>query len=216
MAATYVTLAELRSALGIGALYTDSVLEEVCQSAQDLVDVMLWHNTAPVVATSLTSNVATIAIASTPIYNVGQSVTISSCGAIYNGSYTITALGSGSFWNSSIYQTGAFAWGNSTELSTNTISYFQYAKTNANDVTHLVRPYGKVTGPEHVTYATTPAVREASLMVAINIWQSRQAPGNGASSIDFGVPQPFKMGFALMATVRGLLAPYLAPSAMVG
>jgi hypothetical protein len=212
MAATYVTMAELRSALGIGSLYLDATIEEVAQAAQDLVDVMLWHNTAPVIATSLTSNVATIAIASTPVFNVDQSVTISKAGSTFNGTYTITGLTSGEFWNTSIYQTGAFAWGNYSGLSQAGISYFQYAKTASNALTQLVRPYGKVLGVENMT----PAVREASLMVAINIWQSRQAPGNGASSIDFGVPQPFKMGFALMATVRGLLAPYLAPSAMVG
>jgi hypothetical protein len=217
MAATYVTMAELRSALGIGSLYLDATIEEVAQAAQDLVDVMLWHNTAPVIATSLTNNVATIAIASTPVFNVGQTVTISSCGATYNGAYTITGLTSGEFWNTSIYQTGAFAWGNYSGLTQSGISYIQYAKTASNDLTHLVRPYGKAAAAEHGTaYASVPAVREASLMVAINIWQSRQAPGNGASSIDFGVPQPFKMGFALMATVRGLLAPYLAPSVMVG
>ena len=217
MAATYVTMAELRSALGIGSLYLDATIEEVAQAAQDLVDVMLWHNTAPVIATSLSNNVATIAIASTPIFNVDQSVTISKAGATFNGTYTITGLTSGEFWNTSIYQTGAFAWGNYYGLSQSGISYFQYAKTASNALTQLVRPYGKVLGVENMTaYASTPAVREASLMVAINIWQSRQAPGNGASSIDFGVPQPFKMGFALMATVRGLLAPYLAPSVMVG
>ena len=217
MAATYVTMAELRSALGIGSLYLDATIEEVAQAAQDLVDVMLWHNTAPVIATSLTNNVATIAIASTPVFNVGQTVTITSCGATYNGAYTITGLTSGEFWNTSIYQTGAFAWGNYSGLSQSGISYFQYAKTASNALTQLVRPYGKASGTENMTvYSSVPAVREASLMVAISIWQSRQAPGNGGSSIEFGVPQPMKMGYAVMASVKGLLAPYLAPSAMVG
>jgi len=42
MAATYVTKAELRTNLGIGTLYTDAVVEEVCQSAQDLLNQYLW------------------------------------------------------------------------------------------------------------------------------------------------------------------------------
>ncbi len=33
MPATYVTIAELRTNLGIGTLYADSVVEEVCQAA---------------------------------------------------------------------------------------------------------------------------------------------------------------------------------------
>ena len=46
MAATYVTMAELRTNLGIGTLYSDSVVEEVCQSAQDIIDSYLWYNQA--------------------------------------------------------------------------------------------------------------------------------------------------------------------------
>ena len=44
MAATFVTVAELRSVLGIGSLYSDTVVEEVCQSAQNIVSDYLWKN----------------------------------------------------------------------------------------------------------------------------------------------------------------------------
>jgi len=37
MPATYVTKAELRANLGIGALYSDTIVEEVCQSAENIV-----------------------------------------------------------------------------------------------------------------------------------------------------------------------------------
>ena len=60
MAATYVTKAELRTNLGIGSLYTDAVVEEVCQTAQDLLNQYLWFNDAPVVAAGLQNNVATL------------------------------------------------------------------------------------------------------------------------------------------------------------
>ena len=42
MAATYVTEQELRDNLGIGDLYPDSVIEECCQSAQDILNQFLW------------------------------------------------------------------------------------------------------------------------------------------------------------------------------
>jgi hypothetical protein len=42
MAATYVTVAELRSNLGIGSLYNDSTVEECCQAAQDQINSFLW------------------------------------------------------------------------------------------------------------------------------------------------------------------------------
>ena len=52
MAAAMVTMAELRSNLGIGTLYSDATVEECCQSAEDLIQGYLWHNDAPVVALS--------------------------------------------------------------------------------------------------------------------------------------------------------------------
>ena len=44
MAATYVTKAELRTNLGIGTLYSDAVVEEVCQTAEDLLNSYLWFD----------------------------------------------------------------------------------------------------------------------------------------------------------------------------
>jgi hypothetical protein len=54
------------------------------------------------------------------------------------------------------------------------------------------------------------------MMIAVDIWQARQAPSGQGASIDGFAPSPFKMGNTLIARVRGLLAPYMAPNAMVG
>jgi hypothetical protein len=54
------------------------------------------------------------------------------------------------------------------------------------------------------------------MMIAVDIWQARQAPSGQGASIDGFVPAPFKMGNTLIARVRGILAPYLSPNAMVG
>ena len=77
MAATYVTEAELRSNLGIENLYSSAVVEEVCQTAQDLLNQFLWFDSAPVVGTTLQNNVATVMIANPAIFSTGQSVTLS-------------------------------------------------------------------------------------------------------------------------------------------
>jgi hypothetical protein len=73
-------------------------------------------------------------------------------------------------------------------------------------------------GPDHKTasYAATPAIRSASMILATNIWQSRQATQNGGMGVDGYAPSPFRMSNTLMASIRGLLAPYLSPGAMVG
>ena len=93
MPATYVTEAELRANLGIENLYSSNTVEEVCQTAQDLINQFLWFNTAPVVATGISGNIATVVIASPGIFVVGQSVTISASGAVFNGVRTITGVG---------------------------------------------------------------------------------------------------------------------------
>ena len=190
MAATYVTMAELRTNLGIGTLYADATVEEVCQSAQDIIDAYLWYNSALVYSTALDNNIATITTTQPHGFVTTQSVTITKSDTATFGTYTITGY---------------------TEFT------FTYAKTASNETAHLVRPYGLVKGPLHgVTYATTPAVREASMMIAVDIWQARQAPSGQGASIDGFAPSPFKMGNTLIARVRGLLSPYLAPTSMVG
>ena len=46
------TVAELRTALGIGTLYTDAVLQSVCDARDDVMLPFLWTNTTPVIAHS--------------------------------------------------------------------------------------------------------------------------------------------------------------------
>ena len=82
MAATYVTVAELRANLGIGTLYTDATLDEVCQAAQDQINSFLWFDSAPVVGTALVSNVATVMLANPGIFTVGETNDIRNVGIL--------------------------------------------------------------------------------------------------------------------------------------
>ena len=72
MAATYVTVAELRANLGIGSLYADNTVEECCQAAQDQINSFLWFDSAAVVGTALVSNVATVMLANPGIFTTSQ------------------------------------------------------------------------------------------------------------------------------------------------
>lgn len=192
MAATYVTVAELRSALGIGSLYSDSVVEEVCQSSEDIVSSYLWINAVNNSGHSNTASTGTLYFDQpvSQIFYVGQTVTISGNGSKHNGSKTLTGVGE------------------------RTITY-AIAGNNTAAPYHPVNPYGKVLADTYVDYATVPAVREASLMVAVDIWQSRQASNSTSITPDFQ-PSPWRMSASLIAKVRGLLAPYLSPNSLVG
>ena len=216
MAATYVTASELRTNLGIGTLYSDATVEEVCQTAQDLLNQYLWFYSVPIVGAVVANNVATFVLASDGSFTTGQTVNVTNCGAKYNGNKVVTATypwstGSGSFPIFNYY----FPY---TALTfPRGYSLVQTAIDHENENYHLILPYGKMTGPDlqETGYASTPAIREAAMILAVDIWQARQVSQTGGISPDFS-PSPYRMGNTLMARVRGLIAPYTNPRSMVG
>jgi hypothetical protein len=190
MAATYVTKAELRTLLGIGSLYSDSVVEEVCQAAENIVKGYLWFNDYNAIAKQCTTTLATLYTDTIHNIQIGDTVTVENVAAHYNGgNKTVTAR---------------------TDYS------ISYAIThNATETKHIIRPYGTISASTNVDYATTPEVRQGTAMIAVDIWQSRQQTANGGVSPDFQ-PSPYKMGNTLLARVRGLLANHLSPNGLVG
>ena len=216
MPATYVTEQELRDNLGIQDLYPDSVVEECCQTAQDLLNQFLWFDSAPVVGTVLQDNVATVMVANPFIYTTGQSITLSGCGSTFNGTYTITGTipySAGTANNFPFINFNSF-----TGTYPAGFSFVQYAKTAANENFRRVLPYGQAIGPDTKTtaYASTPAVRQAAMILAVDIWQARQVSQTGGVSIDGFSPSPYRLGNSMIGKIRGLLAGYQNPLSMIG
>jgi hypothetical protein len=211
-----VTMAELRSNLGIGTLYSDATVEECCQTAEDLVGAYLWHNDAPVVGSSISNNVATLVLANPGIFVTGQSIVVSNCGATYNGTYTLT----GSFPGTTVPASIGTAFWSTYAFSSypNGYSIIQYAKVAADDPFHFIKPYGRALGPEHKAqaYTATPAIREAAMIVAVDVWQSRQVSQTGGVGMDGITASPYRMGYQLINRVRGLIQPYSSPNSLVG
>lgn len=188
------TVAELRTALGVGTLYADATLQEVCDAADNVLLPFIWANTSFGIAHSNDASTGTTYFDENvqKTFYIGQTVTISGMGSKHNGSKTITAVG---------------------EYS---ITYAITGNNNTVTPYHPVQPYGIVAADTYLDPSTIPAIQEAALMISIDIWQSRQAPSSGGVSIDGYTPSPYRMGNTLMARVRGLLAPYLDPRSMVG
>jgi hypothetical protein len=186
------TVAELRSALGVGTLYADATLQEVADAADNVLLPFLWKNEQYIIAHGNVGTVGTLYFNQNirDVFYVGQSVVISGAGTKYNGTKTITGVGNHSF----------------TVTTTHT----------SDNPHHTVAPYGIAAAETYADYTTVPAIQEASLMISIDIWQSRQAPSSGGVTIDGYAPSPYRMGNTLLARVRGLLAPYLDPRSMVG
>lgn len=216
MAATYVTKAELRANLGIGSLYSDSTVEEVCQTAQDLLNQYLWFNDAPIVAAGLQDNVATLVLANPGIFVVGQTISVEGCGSTYGGQHTITSTIPGITIPVSI-STAFWSFFNNYSFP-NGYSFIQFSKVHANDPFHRIIPSGKASGQDtkEDDYAVIPAIREAAMILAVDIWQSRQVSQTGGVGMDGVSASPYRMGYQLINRVRGLIQPYAAPASMVG
>jgi hypothetical protein len=209
MPAIYVTAAELKSALGVGTLYdSGDVIETCCQTSQDLINEFLDFNSAPVTGASIVSNVATLALSVPARYVIGQTLTVSGCGSTYNGSQVITGVLPGAGITQLLSYPYPVGMG---------VSFIQFTKVASDDTFHAVIPYGKALGPDTkaTTYALTGAIREAALLLAVDIFQARQAPASGGM-IDGMTPSPYRMGNNLMGKIRGLLAPYASSGSMVG
>jgi hypothetical protein len=187
------TVAELKAALGVGSLYSDAIIQEVADAADNALLPFLWMNENYNVGHSNTTTEGTLYFDEliTGTYYVGQSVVITKNGSPFNGTKTITGVGDYSI---------------------------TFAVTGSPTATeyHPVVPNGIVSGVTQNTYATIPAVREASLMICISIWGSRQANGGVSMAPDGSMGSIYAMSNQLISRVRGLLAPYLDPRSMVG
>lgn len=188
------TVAELRTALGVGTLYADATLQEVCDAADNVLLPFIWANTSFGIAHSNEASTGTTYFDENvqKTFYVGQTVHLSGMGSKHNGNKTITSVG---------------------EYS---ITYAISGNNNTVTPYHPVQPYGIVAADTYLDPSTIPAIQEAALMISIDIFQSRQAPSSGGVSIDGYSPSPYRMGNTLLARVRGLLAPYLDPRSMVG
>ena len=64
-------------------------------------------------------------------------------------------------------------------------------------------------------YEAIPEVKEAALAIAVDIFQSRVAPGGQMQGIDF-TPGPYRLGKSLFTRVSGLLGRWMDTRSLVG
>ena len=188
------TVSELRAALGVGTLYSDATLQSVCDASDNVLLPFIWNNNSFNVAHSNTATTGTLYFDENvqETFYIGQTVVISGNGSKHNGNKTITAVGEDS------------------------ITYAITGNNNTPAPYHPVNPLGTVAAETYLDPSTIPAIQEASLMVAISIFQARQAPSGQGMSVDGYTPSPFTMSNTLVARVRGLLANYLDPRSQIG
>lgn len=184
-----VTVAELKSVLGVGNLYADADLEQVCDAASAVVNSYLASNTASIISYGRDGlGNGYVYCNSAHGLVTGQSITISGVATGWNGTFTITNYGT--IW-------------------------VEFALAGAEQLNRAVVPPGLLTGPQAVDYSTVDACKEAALTIAVDMWTNRLAPGGSPTAVDF-TPSPYRMGRTLMQRVIGLLAPYIDTRSIVG
>lgn len=187
--ASIVTVAELRSILGVSsALYNDAYLTDIIDTAEQVILPMLTKYAQPIDAVELEDNVATFHTLGAHEFSLTQSVVITGCGSPFNGTFTITAVPDD-------YE-------------------FSVALTNADIVKRNVIPSGLATLSGASTYVGVSAVESAVLVVSVEVFQSRVAPGGQIEGVDF-TPTPYRMGRSLFNRCVGLLGPYIDVESIV-
>jgi hypothetical protein len=188
-----ITLSELKSVLGIGDIYADSIVQAVADSAENIILSYLIFDDVSIVGASLTNNVARF-YCHDNTFVVGQALTVTGCGSPFNGSRTVTKVGYDEY----------------------NVTYFEAAVTNADITKRQIIPNGRaVLTSQAALYDSTPEVREAALAVACDIWITRTGT-LGQQGVDFQSPAPYRLGRSMLTRVSGLLGKHLDTRGYLG
>jgi hypothetical protein len=182
----YVSISELKTALGVGDLYPDAMLDDVIQTAESVLEPFLETHAVGIVSAVLSNNKVTFVAIRRHNYAIGQSVVIT--GTDYDGTYTVL----------------------------DRLAYsFTVAKTGTDTPAHHYLPMGKAELSAAATYDNVVAVRTAAMMIAVDVFNSWTVPGGQAQGIDFQ-PGPYLMGRSILNRVMGLISRYRDVGAMIG
>jgi hypothetical protein len=188
---TIITAAQLRSVLGVSSsLYSDAYLEQIIDSAENVILPLLTQNQVAVDAYELSKNVAYFYTARAHNFVAGQSVIVAGLPAPFSATHTVVDVG---------------------------FYHFTAAVTNADVTRRPIIPSGTATLSGYSAaqlYAATPAIESAMYAVSIEIFQSRTAAGGQIEGVDFA-GTPYRMGRSLLNRVSALLQPYLDVETMV-
>ena len=188
-----ITISELKAVLGIGDIYADSIVQEVADAAENILLSYLIFDDVAINGVQLKDNVARFYCYDNTFVE-GQALTVTGCGAPFNGSRTVTAKGVDEY----------------------DVSYFEAAITNADITKRKVIPNGRaVLTSQAALYDTTPEVREAAMAVACDIWITRTGT-LGQQGVDFQSPAPYRLGRSMLTRVSGLLGKHLDTRGYLG
>jgi hypothetical protein len=189
-----ITISELKAVLGIGDIYADAIVQEVADAAENILLSYLIFDDVAINAVSLTNNVARFYCYDNTFVK-GQVLTVSKCGAPFDGSRTVTKEGVDEYG----------------------VTFFEAAITNADITKRRVIPNGRALLTSQATMYDSgyPEVSEACLAIACDIWITRTGT-LGQQGVDFQSPAPYRLGRSMLTRVSGLLGKHLDTRGYLG
>jgi hypothetical protein len=159
---TIITASELRSVLGVSSsLYNDAYLDQIIDTAESVVLPMLVSYASPIGGLQLISNEAYVYTVGRHVFNEGQSVVISGCGAPFDGTRVIKSVNLDTFAVTSVgLVTQIFR-----DMTDNPYTLFTFDLTNADINFKQVIPSGKATLVDAATYVGNDAIESAIYVV---------------------------------------------------
>jgi len=182
----YITITVLKTALGVGDLYPDAMLDDVIQTAESVLEPFLDTHAVGITHAAVLNNVVTFTTVRRHGFALLQSIVVT--GTDYDGTYTVL------------------------DHSGFTI---HCSLTHADTVSHSYIPMGRVELSTAATYDNVVAVRTAAMMIAVDVFNSWTVPGGQAQGIDFQ-PGPYMMGRSILSRVQGLISRYRDVDSMIG
>ena len=183
-----ITATQLRNVLGVSsALYDDNYLNQIIDSAENIILPMLVANTSGVSHVQRKDNVAFYYTVRPHGFVTGNSVIVTNVPSPFAATITVTAK------------------------TLDDPYLFTAASVGADIDLKPVLPNGTATLSGYSAaelYASTPAVESAVYVVSTEIFQSRLSIGGQLEGVDF-TPTPFRLGRSLLSRVSALLAPYI-------
>jgi hypothetical protein len=182
--------------LGVSSsLYNDAYLDEIINTAEGVILPLLTEHEAAIQGVELVDNIAYFYTVRPHGFVEGQTVVINNVGAPFDGSRAVTD------------DIATFYTVNRMGFNIIYSQVFTQSITNADIERRPIIPTGRATlsGKDAATlYANNPNVESAVLVVSVEVFQSRTAPGGQIEGVDF-TATPYRMGRSLYSRVQGLL-----------
>ena len=199
-----VTRPELQTTLNIGTLYPNEVLDQVIGSAENTILSLLVRDRHFIDQACCSESLAPPAVGSQVRFRTTRP----------HGFAVGTIIRIGEFprvnWSNRELEVTEVPDDNIVVAKSTTVF-----NPGVSDPTPII-PNGLVYRESARTfYDEVPEIREAALAIAVDIFQSRVAPGGQMQGVDF-TPGPYRLGASLKSRVAGLLGRWVDTGSMVG